>query len=68
MVSLEYCLCVVVEVDSHNAFNSYYLNFKLCVVFIFLFVAWQDYGDLVEVDGFDIDYGVRILFVRISYE
>lgn len=25
----------------------------------YLFVCVQDYGDDVEIDGFDIDYGVR---------
>ena len=35
-----------------------------------LLVAWQDYGDVVEVDGFDIDYGVSMIFyyVRIIYK
>jgi hypothetical protein len=27
-----------------------------------LLVTLQDYGDSVDLDGFDIDYGVRIFF------
>lgn len=53
----------MVEHDSHNAFISYYLKFELSwVLFCFACVPLQDYGDSVEVDGFDIDYGVRIFF------
>lgn len=31
-------------------------------IYFVLFAAWQDYGDSIEVDGFDIDYGVRISY------
>lgn len=33
-------------------------NAKACIL-ISLCVCVQDYGDDVEIDGFDIDYGVR---------
>ena len=26
---------------------------------MFPLVVWQEYGDSVDIDGFDIDYGVR---------
>ena len=28
---------------------------------LFCLFARQDYGDSVEIDGFDIDYGVRMI-------
>lgn len=36
-----------------------------CIGYYFgLFVALQDYGDSIDLDGFDIDYGVRIILVE----
>ena len=32
----------------------------LCLFMLIGFVSWQEYGDSVDIDGYDIDYGVRI--------
>jgi len=34
-----------------------------CIGYYFgLLVTWQDYGDSIDLDGFDIDYAVRNFF------
>lgn len=40
-------------------------EFKLYWLFFRLLFTWQDYGDSIELDGFDIDYGVRIFLGSI---
>jgi hypothetical protein len=44
--------CILVRVSIVMVIN-YYFD---------LLVTLQDYGDSVDLDGFDIDYGVRIFF------
>lgn len=35
------------------------ISLKLIGIFILVFLVPQEYGDSVDIDGFDIDYGVR---------
>lgn len=30
------------------------------------FYAWQEYGDHIQIDGFDIDYGNQVLTIRLG--
>lgn len=57
-------------------FESLKMSYKMhlrtwlsCSQFFFVFWVDQEYGDSVQVDGFDIDYGVRLtLIFRVIWQ
>lgn len=50
----------------------FYIWLAFCIFWLFItvvsFAIWQEYGDSVDIDGFDVDYGVRrIKSIRIYF-
>ena len=53
----------------NNDFFPFMTTGILNLVGFMLSLVRQEYGDNVEIDGFDVDYGVRMIdsFFRIGY-
>ncbi|XP_039683021.1 frataxin, mitochondrial [Medicago truncatula] len=59
----------ILQEPSHGlqaAFAEKALQFKLHWLLFWFIVTWQDYGDFIDLDGFDIDYANDVLTVKLG--